>query len=439
MVGQPIAAAAAAPRGNLRWVMIFWVFIVAAVSYLDRNNLSIAVSQVQAAYDLSTVEMGYVFSAFVAGYALTQPIAGRIADHFGPYKVIAIALVWWGVFTALTPMVPSGLPHSITLLIVVRCLLGVGEAVIFPASNRLVASWIPTKERGLANGLIFAGIGIGGGVAPPLITFIMITYGWQWAFYISAIIGFLIVALWLLFIRDKPSDHPRISEEEAAYIEAGLPPSVVASTAKVRWVDLIGDRQVLILTASYFCFGYVAYIFYTWFFKYLSAERGLDLKATAIYAMLPFIAMTIFSTLGGFFSDKLCTAVNRKVGRCGVAGVGMFLAAIFVAAATQVADARTAALVLTCGAGSLFLAQSAYWALSADMGGRFAGSLSGLMNMGAQAGGFVTAIATAKVATEFGWTASFIAAAVVCLVGAIAWIFINPHHQLRGQEAPPAQ
>ena len=145
MVGLAPVSAAIAPRGKLRWVMIFWAFIVAAVSYLDRNNLSIAVSHVQDAYGISTVEMGYVFSAFVFGYALMQPIAGRVADAFGPYKVIAIALVWWGVFTALTPMVPSGLPYSLTLLIFVRCLLGIGEAIIFPASNRLVANWIPTK------------------------------------------------------------------------------------------------------------------------------------------------------------------------------------------------------------------------------------------------------------------------------------------------------
>ena len=216
---------ATAPRGKLRWVMIFWTFVVAAISYLDRTNLSIAVSEVQAAYDISTVEMGYVFSAFVFGYALMQPIAGRIADTFGPYKVIAIALAWWGVFTALTPIVPSGLPHSLALLIFVRCLLGIGESVIFPASNRLISTWIPSKERGLANGLIFAGVGIGGGVAPPLVTFIMITYGWEWAFYISAIIGFVIAGIWLLVVRDKPSDHPRISEDEAAYIEAGLPPA----------------------------------------------------------------------------------------------------------------------------------------------------------------------------------------------------------------------
>jgi ACS family glucarate transporter-like MFS transporter len=155
--------------------------------------------------------------------------------------------------------------------------------------------------------------------------------------------------------------------------------------------------------------------------------------------MLPFIAMTVFSALGGLLSDALCKTHGKRVGRCGVAGIGMLLAAIFVAVATQVADARIAALVLTGGAGALYLAQSGYWALSADIGGRAAGSVSGLMNMGAQVGGIVTASLTAIVADHFGWTASFLAAALVSLVGALAWIFINPHHQLRGRDMSPDQ
>lgn len=424
------STALAAPRGNVRWHVIFWVFIIAAISYLDRINLSVAAPTITKEFGLTKGEMGLVFSAFALFYALSQPFAGRIADKVGPYKLIAFAIVWWGVFTALTPIVPPGIPHSLALLMIVRCLLGVGEAIIFPASNRLVSTWIPTQERGLANGLIFAGVGIGGGIAPPLISYIIAQHGWPWAFYASALIGLAAGVVWLVVVRNKPSEHAKVTREEADYIEAGLPKTAADEAPRVRWSTLIKDGQVLLLTFSYFCYGYVAYIFFTWFYTYLKENRGLDLKASAIYAALPFIAITVFSTFGGVLSDWLCKRSSKRIGRCGVAGVGMLLAAVFVAVATQVADAKLAALILTGGAGALYLAQSAFWALSADIGGKSAGAVSGIMNVGPGLGGVVTAYTTAKIA-EYSWTASFLVAAAVCLAGAIAWVFINPHHQLR--------
>lgn len=437
MAGQTPVSTATPPRGNLRWHVIFWVFIIAAISYLDRINLSVAAPTITKEFGLSKSEMGLVFSAFALFYALSQPFAGRVADKVGPYKLIAFAIVWWGVFTALTPMVPPGIPHSLMLLIAVRCLLGLGEAIIFPASNRLVATWIPTQERGLANGLIFAGVGVGGGIAPPLISYIIEKGGWHWAFYASALIGFAAGAVWLLVVRNRPSEHKNITQEEADYIEAGLPKTRADAAPRVKWLSLVKDGQVLLLTFSYFCFGYVAYIFFTWFYTYLKENRGLDLKASALYAALPFIAITIFSTFGGMLSDWICKRSSKRLGRCGVAGVGMLLAAIFVTVATQVADAKLAALILTGGAGALYLAQSAFWALSADIGGKSAGAVSGIMNVGPGLGGVLTAYTTAKIA-EYSWTASFLVAAAVCLAGAIAWLFINPHHQLRTEDPAAA-
>jgi ACS family glucarate transporter-like MFS transporter len=143
-VGE-VAGIAPKAVGAVRWAVIFCVFVVAAVSYLDRNNISIAASFVQKDFRLSNVELGVVFSAFITGYAFTQPLAGFIADRFGPTRVIAIAILWWSVFTALVPLVPAHVRGAMGILLIVRFLLGVGEAVIFPASNRLVAAWIPSR------------------------------------------------------------------------------------------------------------------------------------------------------------------------------------------------------------------------------------------------------------------------------------------------------
>jgi MFS transporter, ACS family, glucarate transporter len=418
------------PVGHARWIVIFCTFVIAAVSYLDRNNISIAASALQKEFSLSNVQLGTVFSAFIMGYAFTQPIAGRIADRFGAARVIAIAIVWWSVFTALLPLVPVGLSLSMAILLAVRFLLGIGEAVIFPASNRLVANWIPSRERGVANGLIFAGVGVGGAAAPPLITFIMLTHSWRWAFWLCSLIGLLAGVLWILLVRNGPSDSKRVSARELAYIQAGLPALPERATKPVRWLTIVSDRHVLLLTLSYFCYGYVAYIFFTWFFKYLSDVRGLNLKSSALYATLPFIAMALASWLGGLTSDKLVSVTGKRFARCGVAGLSMLIASIFVFVATQVADARVAALVLAGGAGALYFAQSAFWAMSADIGGASAGSLSGIMNFGSQTGGVVTAALTPVLANALGWTASFVITAGVALLGAAAWIFVDPFHQL---------
>lgn len=422
-------AGGARPTGMVRWIVVFWVFVIAAVSYLDRNNISIAISSIQKEFGLSNVQLGTVFSAFVFGYAFTQPFAGRLADRLGPYKLIAFAILWWSLLTVAVTLVPSGLPISFALLLGVRFLLGIGEAVIFPASNRLVASWIPSRERGFANGLIFAGVGVGGGIAPPLITYFILNHTWRWSFWACAALGVLVGVVWLLLVRNKPSEHKAVSKAEADYIEAGLP-AASAESGLQRWRDIILDRQVALLTASYFCYGYVAYIFFTWFFKYLSDVRGLNLKSSALYATLPFIAMAVASSLGGFVSDKVCDRYGHRVARCGLAGIAMLVAAGFVWWGTQVADARLAAIVLAGGAGALYLAQSAFWAISADVGGRSAGAVSGVMNMGSQIGGMITASLTPYVATAYGWTASFAFAAAVCAVGAVLWLFIDPHHQL---------
>jgi ACS family glucarate transporter-like MFS transporter len=426
--------------GRVRWVVIGIIFLVSAVSYLDRTNISIAAQPLRKEFGLTQVQLGTVLTAFMLGYALTQPLAGRLADRFGGYKVIAFGIIWWSILTAITASVPSGIAGAFVIMIIVRALLGIGESVIYPASNRLLANWVPPHERGLANGIIFAGVGAGAGIAPPLVTFIMISYGWRASFWASAVIGVVVVLVWLLTARERPQDHPKVEQAELTLIAQGMREGRVAGGSSreerlLSWKEIIGNRQVGLLTASYFCFGYTAFIFFTWFFTYLSSVRGLDLKSSGIYGMLPFIAMAVACALGGWASDKLSVSRGKYVGRCVPAAVGMFLAALFVALATQVADARVAALVLALGSGALYISQSAFWTLSADLGRSCAGSVSGFMNFGCQIGGAAVAQITPIVAEHFGWTSSFLVTSVACVIGAICWLLIDPNAEIHGETA----
>ena len=158
------------PTSHVRWWLVFWLFMLSAVAFLDRVNISVAGGLISKEFQLSKVQLGWVFSAFLLGYALFQTVGGRLADRFGSRRVLSGGVIWWGVFTAITACVPSQLPYALLLFIAVRFLLGAGEAIVYPASNQFVARWIPMQERGIANGWIFAGVGAGAGLTPPIIT-----------------------------------------------------------------------------------------------------------------------------------------------------------------------------------------------------------------------------------------------------------------------------
>jgi ACS family glucarate transporter-like MFS transporter len=412
---------------RVRWFLVFWLFVLSAVSYLDRVNISIAGGAIVDAYHLTDVQLGKVFSALVLGYALFQTIGGQLADRYGARRVLTGGVVWWGIFTALTALVPANFAGALLAFVAVRFLLGAGEAVIYPAANQFVSRWIPVRERGIANGWIFAGVGAGAGLSPPLITYLMIHFGWRSSFWVCAVLGFVAGAVWFVTARDTPEEHPKVSPEELAIIESGLTASPEPrALARVPWKRVAKSRDVWALTLSYFCYGYVAWIFFSWFYRYLAKVRGLNLKASAFYSMLPFLAMLVCCLLGGAINDRLTKSRGPRVGRCLVAAAAMAIAGIFVALGARAEDVRVASVVLAGGAGALYLSQSSFWSVTADIAGGSAGSVSGFMNMGGQIGGAVTGSLTPWIAARYGWTASFLVAAALCLVGAVSWLVVNP-------------
>jgi MFS transporter, ACS family, glucarate transporter len=422
-------------RGKIRWLLISWMFVISAISYLDRVNISIAITPIEQAFHLNDIQFGRVFSAWVIGYALFQAPSGRMADRFGPRRILALGTIWWAVFTALTAFVPSNFKGALIMLLGVRFLLGVGESVVYPASNRLVASWIPSSERGIANGLIFAGVGAGAGVTPRLIIYLLLNYGWRCSFWISALIGLVAGVIWFMVARDKPQQHPWAGAEEISHIESGLPKRSLGQAGRpLPWRTILTNRNVLAITSSYFCYGYVAYIFFFWLFRYLSGVRGLNLKSSSYYGMLPFIAMAICSPLGGWISDRMVVRYGERRGRCGVASGSMALAAVFVALGTQAHDVRIASIVLAGGAGALYLSQSAFWSVSSGIAGHSAGSVSGVMNMGNQIGGAITASLTPVLAKHFGWGFPFLVAGLLAIAGSLMWMLVDPQRQIGSNE-----
>jgi ACS family glucarate transporter-like MFS transporter len=417
---------------RVRWLLVFWLFVLSAVSYLDRVNISIAGGAIVDAYHLTDVQLGKVFSAMLLGYMLFQTIGGRLADRFGPRIVLTGGVVWWGIFTALTALVPSNITGALFLFMGVRFLLGAGEAVIYPSANQFLSRWIPVHERGIANGLIFAGVGAGAGLTPPLVTYLMVHYGWRSSFWACAVIGLIAGAIWFTSARDTPAEHPGVSDSERTFIDSRLTVTTPREKPSSReselmpWSRVVRSGEVWALTISYFCYGYVAWMFFSWFYRYLSKVRGLDLKASAGYSMLPFVAMLVGCVLGGLINDDLTKSRGPRIGRCGIAVISICVAGIFIACGTQVQSARLASVVLAGGAGALYLSQSSFWSVTADIAGGSSGTVSGIMNTGNQFGAFLTAMLTPWIASRFGWTSSFLVAAALCVVGAASWLVVDP-------------
>ena len=412
----------------IRAVLVFWIFVLSAVAYLDRVNLSIAGPDISREYGLGNVRLGWVMSAFLIGYAASQVLAGWIAVRLGPRRALTLGVLWWGGLTLGTALVPTGVRGALAMLIAVRFALGVGEAIIYPASNQFVARWIPERERGTVNGAIFAGVGAGAGLTPPLLVSIMAGHGWRAAFWFSAAVGVLAGAIWYAIARDTPEEHPRMTAGELATIRAGIQETGRKQHARARipWGAMARSRTLLLLTFSCFTFGYVAWIFLGWFFMYMEQARGLNLKASAFYTMFPFIAMTVFCFGGGVVSDWITARRGLRAGRCGPGVFALLFSAVLLVVGSRVGSAPMAAMTLAAGAGVLYLCQASFWAVSADIGGESAGVASSVMNMGAQIGGALTASLTPWIAQHYGWTSSFLVAAILAVAGAISWLGVDP-------------
>ena len=416
----------------LRWLILGLLFAISIVTYIDRINISVTARQMMPALGVTEQEMGFVFSAFVVGYALFQIPGGWLGDRWGIRIVLMIALIWWSCFTAWTAMAatsflagPLGIVGALTL---VRFLLGVGEAAALPTFNRAVTDWLPAHERGLGIGIAIGGIGIGAAITPPVTAWIMVNYGWQSAFYLSSGLGFGLAIIWWCLAADRPSHHPWRTCHERTTSTA---PPVVPLRSPIPWATLRNTPSVWWLMLSYGCLGYVAYVYMSWFYLYLVNERGFSVLRGGIFAAAPFLAILVSCPLGGWVTDRLAMKRGVTKGRQIVGMTGMGLAAGSIALGAVAESPYLALASLSLGAGWLYFTIGAYWSSTSDLSPTHAGSLSGLMNMGANLGGAISPTLTPWLAQQWGWGASLGIAAAISLIGGIMWFYIRPGDGLK--------
>ena len=429
---NPSSSKASGARFPVRYLLVLWLMVISAAVYLDRINISIASSGIGKEFSISNVRMGWVYAAFLVGYAGLQIPAGVLARRLGPRRTLGLLGVWRPIFIVLIAFIPHGFGNPLIILILLRFALGAGEATMFPATSQFVERWFPVSERGKANGLIFAGIGLSG-LTTRLMGKIILRFGWRATFCFSASVGALAGLVWYLAARNTPEEHPWVSDAERELIVSQRRVKAAAKEDdaqygkhKIPWLQIFSSKAIIAVTLSYFAYGYVAWMFYTWFYTYMAQARGLNLKTSALYTMLPFLAMTAGCLLGGVLSDSIAKRYGLRQGRCTLSAVSLAITAVLLVLGSRIESAMAAAFMLAFGVGVLFIAQSIYWAVAADISGEYVGVVSGIMNMGAQVGGVCTAAFTPVIAAHFGWNASFSTAAAIAALGAIAWLVIDP-------------
>ncbi|RMH09900.1 MAG: MFS transporter [Nitrospirae bacterium] len=431
---NPLASPAPSPRA--RWGIVALLIGISIVTYLDRVNISVTARQMIPALGMTHVEMGRVFSAFVLGYALFQIPGGWAGDRWGPRWTLTCALIWWSIWTGMTALVPTSpladLFGMVGALSIARFLIGVGEAAALPTFNRAVANWLAPHERGLGIALAISGIGIGSAITPPLTAWIMVNWGWHMAFYVSGAIGMLFAVLWFGYAVDHPHEcSHQVSSTMRQTLGEETQHGPFTFHSPTPWKAFARTPTVWWLVASYTCFGYVAYVYMSWFYLYVVEEREFSILQGAWVASSPFLAIILFCPLGGWITDRLTQRMGVNHGRRVIGGAGMTLAGVCILLGAFLPVPWLALLCLSLGAGWLYFTIGAFWNVPIDLAKSHAGTLSGLMNTGANLGGALSPLITPWIALHRGWPWTLGLTALIALLGALCWVKIRPGDGLR--------
>ncbi len=411
---------------NARRVTLAFAVTVAFITYLDRVCISIAAPFLTQDLALTSVQMGYVFSAFALAYGIFEIPTGWLGDRFGQRRLLAPIVAAWSILTIFT-----GSVRGFASLVGIRFLFGAAQAGAFPTLTRALARWYPPSERGRTTGLMWMGARLGGAFAPPVTALLISLIGWRPTFALLGVAGLFWCWLFWRWYRDDPADHRSVNEAELAYIRSeGTPP---AEAAAIPWRSMLGDGNLWALFCMYFCSAYGFFFFVTWLPTYLMDEHGLTLQQSGLYSAMPLLAGAAACVSGGTFSDWLVRRTGLRWGRRTVGIGGFTLAALGFAMAATAGDPLSAVLWMAFAQGAQDLTLPVAWAVCIDVGHRFGGTATGFMNTASSASAVISPISAAWLAARFGsFESMFWAATIVYLVGALLWFAIDPEKRVRG-------
>ena len=383
-----------------------------SINTIDRAALSVANPLIRHDLHLSIAQMGLLLSAFLWAYAFAQLPTGALIDRLGPRRLLAIGLAVWS-----TAQLLCGFVANVGQFAAARVLLGVGEAPNFPTGGRVVRDWFTLRERGFASGVFNSASYIGTGIAAPLLTFLMLAYGWRWMFSIMGALGLGVAVLWFAFYRDPA--QMALTAEEDRYRTAGDAPEKGRPVTFSEWRRLFRCRTTWGMILGYFGVIYVNWLFNAWLPGYLEIARHMSIRKTGLVSALPYVFAVAGALCGGWLADRLMAGgmsrvSSRQVPLC----IAMALNAVLVVAVALV-DSNVIAVACLCG--SMFcgtVATSCAWAtVSVVAPANCTGSLGAMQNFGGYCGGALAPTVTGFIVQG---TGSFVPA---LLVGAVMCAF----------------
>ena len=385
--------------------MISLAFWATAINYLDRQTLSVAAPALRERFHMTSVDYGHVVSAFLLAYTIMNGISGPLIDRLGTRLGYGLCVAWWSISAILHAFSRGALSLG-----AFRFLLGMGEAGNWPAAVKVVAEWFPEEERALAAGLFNSGSAVGAILAPPIVAFLLLRFGWQSAFVFTGVAGLIWLVFWGRIYRTPDGENG-----EAA------PPRVPVGV-------LVRTRFVRAFTASKIFFDSVWYFYIFWFPEYLKHARNFDLAAIGKFAWIPFLVAGFGNILGGWLSSWLLgrgysVTIARKAAVTFFAILMMSaIPAVLVSQAwLSIAFVSVAMFGYTGGLANMLT-------LPADVFPKNAvGSVYGLASMGSGFGGMVFTTITGWVVEHYSYTPVFIGFGFVPLICAsILWLFLGP-------------
>ena len=391
---------------HLRWWIAALLFLSTVINYIDRQTLSVLSPVLTRELHLSPIEYSNILTAFLAAYTVMYVGSGFLVDRWGTRRSLSVFMVWWSVSNML-----HAFAQGVWSLGILRFLLGMGESGNFMAAFKAVSEWYPAKERAFVNGLINGGAAIGAVIAPPVITWINGKYGWQPAFVVTGSLGFIWLAFWL-FLYHPPETHPRITEEERAYVLAD--PAVASSTGRVPWQQVLKYPQTWGLLLARFFSDPVWWFYLFWLPKYLVEQRGFTMAEMGMMAWMPYLAADAGALVGGWTSGKLI-AQGRDALKARMMVMLPFAMLMPLSLAVNHAPSRTLTLTLICIVTFSHMAwKTNQTTLTNDVvPNPMIGTVAGILAFGNGLGGTLFTWMTGYVVQWFGYEAIFILMSVL--------------------------
>ena len=405
-------------------VVLFLLCLMYGITYIDRVNVSTAAAVFGKELHLSNAQIGFVFSAFAYPYLLFQILGGWVGDRFGARIALTVAGVIWSIGTIMT-----GLAGSLTTMIAARLVLGFGEGATFPVATRAMSDWTTPERRGFAQGITHSAARLGNALTPPMVAALIVLVSWRGSFLILGVISFAWTAVWALYFRDNPADHPSITRPELERLPA-FRSRAQRQREPVPWGPL--TRRMLPVTIVYFCYGWTLWLYLSWIPQYFAQSYKLNLRDSSLFAAGVFFGGVVGDTLGGVVTDRVYERTrSRDKARRNLVVLGFLSSLAFMLPILFVHDVTVAAICLSTAFFFSEFTIGPMWAIPMDIAPKYSGTASGLMNTGSAFAAIVSPVIAGFVIDKTGiWELPFIGSIVLLLLGALLAFRMKPDEEL---------